>query len=35
VEELYANANVKALRDRIFKSIQEGIAKQQKLLARA
>jgi len=32
VEELYANANVKGLRDRIAKTINEGIIKQQKVL---
>jgi wobble nucleotide-excising tRNase len=32
VEELYTNCNVKALRDRITKTITEGIIKQQKVL---
>lgn len=35
VEEAYSNGNLKALRDRIHKSITEGVIKQQKLLAKA
>ncbi len=35
VEEAYGNTNVKLLRDRIQKSITEGVLKQQKLLAKA
>ena len=35
VEEAFANANAKLLRDRISKSINEGIVKQQKALLKA
>lgn len=34
VEEAFANSNAKLLRDRISKTINEGILKQQKVLAR-
>jgi chromosome segregation ATPase len=35
VEEAYANANLKNLRDRIVKTITEGVLKQQKVLVKA
>jgi hypothetical protein len=34
VEEAYANSNLKLLRDRIYKSITDGVIKQQKILAK-
>jgi len=35
VEEAYANGNLKLLRDRIYRSIVDGVLKQEKVLARS